>query len=161
MPTLKIDSLDDIPAAIASLQVAGAIHRIPLLRALRGGQIAHFEVTRDTPTNIAKAFFRLAEKPAVILIGDDDYASTGPAGWPAAPKLLAWARVVFVHATGGQPAHYEAAIKAAQKYRRVLLIEATSAHAEAWRTAATFGGAKRIIILLPTDGVHPRPAVHQ
>ena len=48
MPTLKIDSLAEIPAAIAALQVAGATHRIPLLRALKRGQIANFEVARDT-----------------------------------------------------------------------------------------------------------------
>jgi hypothetical protein len=72
-------------------------------------------------------------RPALVILGDDDYGSTGPAAWPDAVRLMRWARFTFLHAAGGEAVHYAAAALSAQEHHRVLLVETDTAHLEAWR----------------------------
>ena len=44
---VRINTWADIPAAIARMQAAGVVHRIPLLQNLYHGRIAHLELHRD------------------------------------------------------------------------------------------------------------------
>ena len=159
--TLPVNAWHDIPAAIATLQAAGALHRIPMLRALYAGRIAHFEAARNTSAGAIKAFMRAASLPAVVLLGDDDHASTGPAGWPIARRLLRWARHVVIHGTGPKPEHYEAAVQTAEHVGRVLFIETASDAVGTWRRAAEAAPQRPSMgLYLPTQGQHPIPPAH-
>jgi hypothetical protein len=101
------------------------------------------------------------DRPIVLLLGDDDYSSTGPLGWRAARGSLSWARAVFIHGAGADPEHYRGAVGGAILHRRLLLVETDAAHIAAWTKAA---GSKPKLTIVPQSGVHPtpsRPAVLQ
>lgn len=86
--------------------------RVPLFRAIRDFRLALLEVRRGQPWP-KRALRQLADRPTVVILADDDYASTGPAAFPAARKAAAWARWAMVHAAGGEEAHYTLAVGAA------------------------------------------------
>jgi hypothetical protein len=120
---------DRLPEMIMRLEQAGQGFRVPILRAVferrmgfvesaRGGQIPA-KVLRDP-------------RPHLILLGDDDLCSSGPAGWPQGRRLLRWCRRVMIHATGGEPQHYALAVEATESAGRVLLIETDMVHMPAW-----------------------------
>lgn len=95
-------------------------------------------------------------RPIVVVVGDDDYRTTGPDGWACADRLRSWASFACIHGTGGKPEHYAMAAIMAAEVRRLLFIETSSAGAQQWagflreRTPPlTFMG------LLPPDGAHP------
>lgn len=159
MAILKTSTQDEIPAAIAALQVACTTDRAPILGALRDAKIAHFEVARDTAPNVVKQLFALAEKPVVVLIGDTDQGTIGPVVWPVVPLVMHWARAVFLHSIDGGVVGYGAVVRAAAKYRRVVLVENNSRNVDAWRSAAGFSGVRRIALLSANGGAHPRAAV--
>ena len=80
------DQIDRLIAHAATLNLPG---RVELLRAVRAGAINLVEIERKAP-----APMRLIERsprPVVMLLGDDDYAATGPAGWVAWQRLSYWA----------------------------------------------------------------------
>jgi hypothetical protein len=54
---------------------------------------------------------RHVERPVIVLIGDDDHAPTGPNGWRCAGRLARWGKAATVHGAGGEPVHYEMAVK--------------------------------------------------
>jgi hypothetical protein len=66
---------------IAFFAEHGFVGKVELLRAALAGHIALIELPRDAP--LPSALNRIT-RPAILLIGDDDYASTGPSGWAAA-----------------------------------------------------------------------------
>ena len=70
--------------------------------------------------------------PMIAVLGDDDYASTGPTGWPATRRLFRWAKGAMIHATGADAPSYQAAIRMAIGSRRFLLIETSSDCAAEW-----------------------------
>jgi hypothetical protein len=99
---------------------------------------------------------RAADGPLICLIGDDDYHSTGPAGWKAISRLLSWADGALIHAARGNVATYRLGVHLAQRYGRFLFIETDSAHLEMWRRAL----AERQIphhAVVPIDDPHPIP----
>lgn len=158
---LQIDSLDDIPGAIARLQAAGAGHRVPLLQAVLHGRIAHAELHRATSAGYLKRWAALAPPlPALALIGDDDHATpAGPDTWPIAPRAFRWARFVLVHGGAGHPAHYERAIALAAIHRRVLMVECASDSIPAWLDAAErWGNGAHGLVMHPPPG-RPHPSL--
>lgn len=164
-PIIRVNSRGDLVEAIALHEQVGARHRIPLLRALLNGQIAFYECQRSTSARTAKRFFAMVEKPAILLIGADDYAAkAGPAGWPVADRAMRWARCVIVHGTGGTAEQYAEFVDAAQVVRRLLVIETTGDAAAEWIAMAKATRPRPAIrALLPLPGAaHPvLPAVRQ
>jgi hypothetical protein len=153
---IRVDRLDQVPWAISRMQAGGAAHRAALLTAVYHGRIAHMELQRSTGAGLLKRFIAGAQLPELILVGDDDYASTGPAGWRQTSRLMRWARRIIVHAAGGEADQYRGFVDIACKVGRVLLIETDAAHAEAWVLVALAQGThQRICVILPTQGTHP------
>jgi hypothetical protein len=146
------DEIDRLIALTANMNLVG---RIELLRAIRAGVLNMVELDRE-----GKLPVRAMEKsarPVLVLIGDDDYAATGPTGWAATRRLLYWAKAGLVHATAADAASYRMAMRMTSAHRRVALIETDTAHAAQWSTALV---ARRIpcIELMPGDGgTHPIP----
>jgi hypothetical protein len=145
----KPDQIDRLIAQCSTLGLPGGVE---LLRAVRDGAINLVEIERQ-----AAAPMRAIEnspRPVVMLLGDDDYRSTGPSGWAAWQRLSYWARDAMVYATGADVPSYRLAIGLALIQQRFLLIETDSAHAHDWgaalhrRNVPTLG-------LMPPSGVHP------
>lgn len=163
-PVIRVTSRADLVNAIALHEQVGARHRIPLLRALLSGRIAYFEAHRTTSAGTLKRFFGVAEKPALLLVADDDYASTGPDGFPVADRAMRWAKLAVIHATGGTPEQYSELVEAAELTRRLVLVETSSAQADTWAARAKAQPNRpRLLLLKPiADGQHPvLPAVRQ
>jgi hypothetical protein len=163
-PVLQVRSRADLYDAIALYEQVGAQHRIPLLRALLNGRIAYFECQRSTSVGAVKRFFGMVEKPAVMLLADDDYASTGPDGFAVTDRALQWARLAVIHGTGGTPEQYAELVEAAGLARRLVLVETDSAHAGEWvARGKAHPNRPRLILLRPIgDRQHPTvPAVRQ
>lgn len=114
----KPEQIDRLIAAAASMNLPG---RVELLRAVRSGSINLMEGDRQSAAPM-KALEQ-STRPVVFVIGDDDYASTGPAGWAAWQRLSYWARFAMVHATGADAPSYRLAIGMALLHGRMLLIE--------------------------------------
>ena len=96
-------------------------------------------------------------RASVVLLGDDDYASTGPAGWVATRKLLYWTRAALVHGTGGTAEDYSGAVAMAIQWDRLVLVETSSDHLMSWADAVQ-NAPHRIAAVFkrPTaPGVHP------
>jgi hypothetical protein len=157
-PVLKINTWDDIPAAISRLQVAGAGHRIPVLQALYNRRIAHLDMHRASSARLFKQWAAMSRLPALALLGDDDHSPLdGPDTWPLAPRVLRWARFVVVHGGAGRPEHYEHVLALTAIYRRVVMIECSSANIQAWQAAAERWavGAQGLTMQPPLDCPHP------
>lgn len=155
---VKINSRDDIPPAIARMQAAGAGHRVPLLQAVYHGRIAHAELHRGTSARYFKLWAAASYLPALALVGDDDHATPdGPDTWPIAQRVLRWARFILIHGGAGRPEHYEHAIELTGAFRRVAMIECSSANIEAWLQAAKRWavGARGQIMQPPQGCPHP------
>jgi hypothetical protein len=132
-PMPEITTRDQFAAVIAHLSNGPYAYKIPLYRAAQDGLISLCEIVRGgTPP--LKRLDRTG-RPVVVLIGDDDYASTGPDGWDATRKLIYWARGAFVHGTGGTAEDYTGAVVMAVCWRRFLLIETSSDHVRQWAEA--------------------------
>jgi hypothetical protein len=143
---------DQIDRLIALCHDLGLVGRQQLLRAVRRGEIGIVEPARG-----AMVPLKLLERsllPTIAIIGDDDYASTGPAAWPATRRLFRWAAGAMIHATGADAASYQFAIDITLRCRRFLLIETSTAHMRAWGDALQ---ARHIpfIGLQPPSGSHP------
>lgn len=146
----------EIARMIVQAEQAGVGFYAPLLRRVMLGELNICLPQRDTAM---PPLWRLGKKgrPVVCILGDDDYATTGPAGWACAGKVRAWAAGAIVHGTGGQPWHYDGAADTAMKVRRLMFIETSSDAAQLWaaflreRTPALpFMG-----LLPPAPGSHP------
>ncbi len=133
--------LDRFAAALATTTP----HHLPLLDAVRAGRIAVVAPERQAAGNCLREAKRIG-RPVLLLIGDDDHASTGPSGWRCARKLREWARAAIVHGTGGRREHYEWAATAAAMQRRLVMIETDSGHLAEWASPV-----RRCAI----DGVRP------
>lgn len=142
-------AIDRMAAVAASVTP----HHLPLFRAVRAGLIELVMPRRESGwrfLNEADA----RRRPVLVLIGDDDHASTGPAGWRCARRLPHWTRAAVVHGTGGEAAHYAAAVGFAIGHGRVVMVETDSAHLAQWM--APF--ANRVPLLTvrsPNDAPHP------
>lgn len=162
---MKIDRRDQIPGLIARYRQAGQHHRVPLLMALYTGAIAYAEVKRGTGAGYLRSFMsRTAGRTAVLLVGDDDYQSSGPAGWPMADAMVRWSRFAIIHATGAEVRHYQGALLLAEAHGTVLFVETASAQEAAWVEAVQAAPGDRGLQIIRTrsGGVHPvLPAVRQ
>ena len=155
---LKINRWADVPAAIATMQAAGAGHRIPLMQALYHGRIAHLELHRGGSARLFKLWAAMSRLPALALLGDDDHAvPDGPDTWPLAPRVLRWARFIVVHGGAGRPEHYEHVLALTAVHRRVVMVECSSANIPAWQAAAQRWaiGAQGLTMQPPPGCPHP------
>jgi hypothetical protein len=142
---------DNVAKAIVAAVQCGQPGVAELLRHVRSGDIQIVQVeSRDA--DIATADLIIVDRPAVALVGDDDYRSTGPKGWRSATTISAWARSAVIHAAGATADTYREAVRGAHVTGRCALIETDAAHADAW--AGVFTG-KPVLVILPRDGVHP------
>jgi hypothetical protein len=145
----KSNQIDRLIAHASTMDLPG---RVELLRAAREGMIDLVEIQRK-----AEAPMRTMERslrPVIMVLGDDDYAATGPSGWAGWQRLSYWARGAVVHATGADIVSYRMAIGLALVARRFLLIETDSAHAHDWGRALHRRNIPAVG-LLPPNGVHP------
>jgi hypothetical protein len=154
----KPEQIDRLIAHAATMNLPG---RVELLRAVRAGAINLVEIERraDAPMRAIEN----SPRPVIMLLGDDDYRSTGPAGWAAWQRLSYWARGAMVHATGADVPSYRLALGLAVVQRRFLMIETDSAHAHDWGSALHRRNIPALG-LVPPDGTHPvvsdRAAAH-
>jgi hypothetical protein len=141
--------LDRLICATSAMELPG---RVELLRAVRRGEITLLEVNRQgmPPSRVLKA----SARPLLAVVGDDDYASTGPCGWAAARRLQYWARAGMIHATGADVPSYQAVIGMTLLCRRFLLVETDSAHLDEWGAALRKYGVP-FLGLRPPTGAHP------
>ncbi len=157
----EVSTQDQFARIIAHLSQTQYAFKVPLYRAAQMGVISLCEVVRDgTPP--LKRLDRTG-RASVVLIGDDDYASTGPTGWVATRKLLYWASAALVHGTGGTADDYSRAVVMAIQWGRVLLVETSSEHLMGW--AGVVQNAPHQIAAVfkrPTaPGVHPLPLTRE
>jgi hypothetical protein len=145
----KADQIDRLIALCADL---GLVGRAQLLRAVRRGEIATVEPARDAV--VPNKILERSLLPTIAIIGDDDYASTGPAAWPATRRLFRWTRGAMIHASGADAASYQFAIDMTLRCRRFLLIETDTAHLHEWGAALRARGVP-FIGLQPPSGSHP------
>jgi hypothetical protein len=140
------------------MQLAGAEHQIPILRALYRGEIAHLELQRPGSAAQFKRWVAAARLPALVLIGDDSHVQEdGPDAWPIARRVLGWGRFVLIHGGAGAPGHYQFAVDLTRQYGRLVLIECASARVAAWEDAASRWrhGAEGLVMRPPPGVVHP------
>lgn len=140
---------------VAALTATLAPHKLPLVRAAQLGLVNVIEPNRSAI--IPKRMLEDTLRPNIILLGDDDYASTGPGGWACARRLRYWGKSAIIHAAGGEQAHYNAALTQALLVRRFVFIESDEAHRAAWERF--FVRQMPTLIIKASDGLHPmRPA---
>lgn len=164
MPLLNNPPAARISAAISAIQAAREAHHAPLLRALLADEIALAVLAPGERLPLATLDPCRFRKPLVVLMGGDGAAADGsrdcgPEGWRQSRRLLRWARWTLLHATGGEEKHYERAVEAARRFRRVLLVECGTATLPAWlalRDEVTPGCAGVVLQCRPGD-YHPRP----
>lgn len=151
---IQINEPAHLDRMIAGLVTAGFSHRAELLRAVRRGSICTIEPRRDAI--VSMRILKTAARPALVLVGDDDYATTGPDGWATLPNLLKWARGAMVHGTGATIESYQTAIGMTLVHRHFVLVETSSARVQEWGERFI---SRRIPVvgLLPTNGAHPLP----
>lgn len=127
----------------------------PLLRAAIAGELVFVHLAeRDQMPDLHR--LNQPRLPAIVLVGDDDYGTTGPAGWSCTDAVLGWARWALVHGSGGTVAEYEQAIAAARIHRRVAIIETASRAVDGWCLACGDAGVPDGLIRVPfAGGVHP------
>ncbi|HYE70098.1 MAG TPA: hypothetical protein VD932_01070 [Aquabacterium sp.] len=149
----------DLAAAIVHAQQIGASHLVPLLRMVRTGAVNVAFVTRGTPAPMGR--LKRSNRPAIALLGDDDAAPTGPAGWPQAERLVKWCGAAVVHSTGAKAEHYAAATALALAHRRLLLVETNTAMEPAWLALIQRlrpGLPGLIVRVRPGEPAHPMPS---
>jgi hypothetical protein len=153
----------DAARVIAFLQQAGDTWHAPLWRALGAKRIGLVELRRGASRgDCRRVLRRLADvrrRPIIVMVGDDDHASTGPAGWPGIGGLLRWAAAVVIYSAPGDAAAYEALVSFAVAHRKVLVIETNSAKAGAWIASAPV--TAQLLAIVPPPGEHWTPGAVQ
>lgn len=151
---VELTTPDAMARLIASTDALGEGFRAPLFRAAQAGVLATVIATsgEKVPARMLKR-----PHPVAVVVADDHPGATGPAGWPQAAKLMRWARLVAIHATGGQPEHYEMFAIHAVGQRCLLVVEVELRHVLAWRDLALrYHRPGAILLLLPPEGgSHP------
>lgn len=132
----RIENCIDLVEAIAFMQAqqGSALFRVPPLQALYEGRIAFLDVAPlSTPAKMVKAFLAIADKPALVIVGDDGELPVGPEGVPQLARLVRWARQIILHGAGGEVWHYDTAVRTTEAVGRVVLIECPSHLVEDYR----------------------------
>ena len=136
-PAFRVDTWADLATAITVFSSSDELrHRVPLLQALYHGEIGFLEVARRGSGGKLKTFIAGVKHPAIVLLGDDDEASTGPAGWAVAERAFRWARGIILHGSGAQVEHYSDAVTAAKGVGQLVMVECTTTNLDAWFRAA-------------------------
>jgi len=149
--TLEACTPENLAKAAVAADQAGQPGVAELMREVRRGGLAlFFNSDRDQAVTVAE--LNQAARPTVLVVGDDDYSSTGPAGWRCSATIAQWAAAVVVHAAGATAESYAEAVKAARMLGRAVLVETDTAHVKEW--AMTFCG-RPVLLVLPTGGQHP------
>lgn len=146
----------EMAALASSASAAGYGHLTVLLEAAQAGWIGLLVPAR--PAVLPKRQLRRCDIPTIVLIGDDDYETTGPDGWACSASLQRWGTKAIVHGAGATLTEYRAAVYACLAVKKLVLVETSSAHIQAWATH--FAEAKPpvpIALILPRDGQHPKP----
>jgi hypothetical protein len=146
----------DIAAAIAHVEQAGKGYLTPALRAAGVGLINLAFIARGN--SVSPRAMKHRRRSIFIILGDDDYSSSGPAGWPQAEQLVRWARYIVLHGAGGEPEHYSGAVAAALIHHRLLMVETSSGQLEAWRSLVgrVHPRVPGLVITTPADApTHP------
>lgn len=140
-----------LTAAIGRAAHMGATGYIPVLKAVRAGLIDCVFVNRRDGM-VSNRTLKTLQRPVLVIIGDDDHASTGPAGWASTAPLMRWTGAAMVHGAGAKPEHYAAAVEGARAHGRFVLVETSSEHVQAWMACA----ADRVAVaIVPKQGPHP------
>ncbi len=153
----SITTPEQFAAVIAHLAQCGYGFKVPLYRAAQAGMISLCEITRDGMPPLKR--LERTRRPVVILVGDDDYQSTGPDGWIATRPLMHWARAALVHGTGGTMEDYVGAVAMAIQWDKMLLVETSSDYLMPW-AGVVQNAPHRITAVFkrPTaPGLHPLP----
>jgi hypothetical protein len=156
MPPVLAGDLDprNVARAIAFCRANDAEHHVVLLEAAAAKRLAYTALgSRLARPNLHA--LNKAAGPALVLLGDDDGDTTGPAGWVALPQLTTWARYAVIHGTGGDRPTYQLAISMAQEVGRLLLVETSSDAVEPWTRALTRAGVRTLCFVPSGGGVHP------
>jgi hypothetical protein len=158
-PRQRIDTHADLANAIVLNEKAGAIGQAHCMRALMRGRIAYLSLLPEASASQVKAFIRATgDRPAVMLIGDDDGMDRGPSGWAQAERALRWTRALMLHGAGAEIEHYEAVIIAAELAGRMLVIECSTATLGAWVGLVKAAPQRPpTLVIRPRGGVHPLP----
>ena len=137
--------------AINPARHMGSCVYVPILEAVRAGRVARVFVTRRDGM-ASNRTLKTIQRAVLVIVGDDDYSSTGPAGWPTAAPLMRWTRAVMAHGAGAEPDHYRAAVASTEAHGRFVLVETSSEHVPAWMACA----ADRVAVaIVPRNGPHP------
>jgi hypothetical protein len=149
----------DLLRVITTAEAVGSIGTAHLLRAVAQGRTAFLLAASDMSATTFKAFAkRAANRPAVVVIGDDNGMERGPAGWAITDRVLNWARAIMIHACGAEIVHYDTAIMTAEFTHRMLIIECGTATVDAWlRLVKALRHRPVSMVILPRQGVHPAP----
>jgi len=152
--TIEIRRRADIAEAIARMIQAGEGFRVPLVRAAAEGALSLVATQGGKP--IPARYLKLT-RPTVVVLADDHPDAAGPGRWPQARKLLRWANVTILHATGGSAEHYAMIAASTVVMRKVLLIEMQQCHHAAWCALAEQHRPRlKILSLVPPPGdCHP------
>lgn len=122
-----------------------------LMREVMRGDLALVSIT-DRAATIDLDEVRQKCRPTVLVVGDDDHASTGPAGWKCADAVAGWAASAVIHGAGATADTYIEAVAGARVTGACALIETDAAHATEW--TRRFAG-KPTLLILPRNGAHP------
>ena len=142
---------DNLAKAAVAADQAGQPGVAELMREVRRGGLAIL-FNSDRHQTVTAADLNEAARPTIVVVGDDDYQSTGPAGWRCSATVAEWAVAAVIHAAGATAESYAEAAKAARLLGRAVLIETSTAYAFEW--AESFK-PKRVLMVLPQDGPHP------
>jgi hypothetical protein len=151
--SIHLTQASELADFIVRVQQSGEGFRLPLLRAVAAGRLAVVAVAGGQP---APEHHLKEAKPTTIIISDDTPAAIGPRRWRQLPKLMDWATVVVLHATAGQPEHYEMITTATLMAKRVLVVEMQQRHHAAWLQRVSRRGPRVINFVPPPGDVHPR-----
>lgn len=158
-PVCKVKERGELLCAITVYTQAGAIGLSYLLRASYNGRISLLSLLPTTSRQKVRALIKATRgRPAVIVIGDDDGADRGPAGWRTVPYVLGWAARIIIHAAGAEEQHYEWAVVAAEFVGKSLVIECSTATAQHWIDAVErLPEPVPTLVIWPRQGFHPIP----
>ena len=145
LTSAEIGRLIDVTARLG-------VWMMPVIEALRDGIIAMQFLQRSERAPLGD--MRRSPLPLLAYVGDDDDASTGPDGWRPALATIRWARGALLHAAGGEAQHYAQAVLGTLATRRLLLVETSTEHVQAWADA--LAGVPTLVVV-PREG-KPHPA---
>lgn len=140
---------------IVCMEQAGEGYRLPLIRAAAAGRLEVVVAIHGQPV---PARHLKQTMPTIVILADDQPASTGPAPWRQVCRLLRWAKVVVLHATGGAAEQYALLAGTTELMSRVLLVEMEHRHHAAWLDMVQpYMMRLSVLSILPPPGdTHPR-----